>query len=191
MKVPLLRRHRHICEMRRLQAATFLSLPVGLSVGLETPAGCWASPIPPQLHLLGQCRPPGHEGEQPLGQGGPWLDPDPSCNARNWRNLWLWRTWCCLWLVGSAHGADCGVVTPDSQGRFQPGFTQLIPPLHGPERGLERGAAELGAGPLLRSLHSLFILLVFFFHFLVLLGRSSSLSLSQALCSPLFRLLWI
>lgn len=82
MKVSLLRRHRHICEMRRLQAATFLSLPVGLSVGLETPAGCWASPFPPQLHLLAQCRPPGHEGEQPLGQGGPgWIQTPPAMSG--------------------------------------------------------------------------------------------------------------
>lgn len=138
MKVSLLRRHRHICEMRRLQAATFLSLPVGLSVGLETPAGCWASPIPPQLLLLGRVD-PWARGRAACGERRAWLDPDPSCKVRNWRNLWLWRAWCCLCLAGLAHGADCGVVIPDTQGRFLLGFTQVMPS-HGPERSGERSS---------------------------------------------------
>lgn len=98
VKVSLLRRHRHICEMRLLQAATFLSLPVGLSVGLETPAGCWASPVPSQLHLLGQCRSPGHEGEQLLGQGGPsWIQTPPvtsgPCGCGEPGAAYAWLVW--------------------------------------------------------------------------------------------------
>lgn len=147
MKVSLLRRHRHICEMRRLHAATFLSLPVGLSLGLETPSGCWASSIPPQLHLLGQFDPLGMResglwGKEDLAGSRPLLQCQELEELLAMENLglpmvgWL-GTWCGLWCCH-----------PHTQGGFQLGFTQLMPS-HGPERGPERGAAELRAGHLL------------------------------------------
>lgn len=174
MKVSLLRRHRHICEMRRLHAATFLSLPVGLSLGLETPSGCWASSIPPQLHLLGQFDPLGMKesslwGKEDLagsrpppamsGTGGTFGYGEPGA-------AYGWLAW---------HMVRTVVLSPPHSRWIPAGVHPANALPWAGERSGER-SSRAGSWPLaqlLRSLHSSVIYFTgFFCHFLVLLGRS-------------------